>query len=69
MELIKASLPKTKTFTLEISNPGFDAAVAMFRTEMRTEWLPAWLWQMQRKATFNFSDPYSHNHLILAVQE
>ena len=41
MDLIKA-IAKDQGFTIEINNPGFDAAVRMSNPAMRKEWSQGW---------------------------
>ena len=68
MELIKA-IAKDQDFTLEISNPGFDAAVSDVQNGNADGMIAGMTITDARKATFDFSDPYYTTNSILAVQE
>ena len=68
MELIKA-IAKDQGFTLEISNPGFDAAVSDVQNGNADGVIAGMTVTDARKATFDFSDPYYTTNSILAVQE
>ena len=68
MELIKA-IAKDQGFTLEISNPGFDAAVSDVQNGNADGMIAGVTVTDARKATFDFSDPYYTTNSILAVQE
>ena len=68
MELIKA-IAKDQGFTLEISNPGFDAAVSDVQNGNADGMIAGMTVTNARKATFDFSDPYYTTNSILAVQE
>ena len=68
MELIKA-IAKDQGFTLEISNPGFDAAVSDVQNGNADGMIAGMTVTDARKATFDFSDPYYTPNSILAVQE
>ena len=68
MELIKA-IAKDQGFTLEISNPGFDAAVSDVQNGNADGMIAGMTITDSRKATFDFSDPYYTTNSILAVQE
>ena len=68
MELIKA-IAKEQGFTLEISNPGFDAAVSDVQNGNADGMIAGMTVTDARKATFDFSDPYYTTNSILAVQE
>ena len=68
MELIKA-IAKDQGFTLEISNPGFDAAVSDVQNGNADGMIAGMTVTDVRKATFDFSDPYYTTNSILAVQE
>ena len=68
MELIKA-IAKDQGFTLEISNPGFDAAVSDVQNGNADGMIAGMTVTDARKATFDFSDPYYTTNSILAVQE
>lgn len=68
MELIKA-IAKDQGFTLEISNPGFDAAVSDVQNGNADGIIAGMTVTDARKATFDFSDPYYTTNSILAVQE
>ncbi|EGU62462.1 glutamine ABC transporter membrane protein [Streptococcus australis] len=68
MELIKA-IAKDQGFTLEISNPGFDAAVSDVQNGNADGMIAGMTITDARKATFDFSDPYYTTNSILAVQE
>ena len=62
-------MPKTKDFHLEISNPGFDAAVSDVQNGNADGMIAGMTVTDARKATFDFSDPYYTTNSILAVQE
>ena len=68
MELIKA-IAKDQGFTLEISNPGFDAAVSDVQNGNADGMIAGMTVTDARKATFDFSDSYYTTNSILAVQE
>ena len=68
MELIKA-IAKDQGFTLEISNPGFDATVSDVQNGNADGMIAGMTVTDARKATFDFSDPYYTTNSILAVQE
>ena len=68
MELIKA-IAKDQGFTLEISNPGFDAAVSDVQNGNADGMIAGMTVTDARKATFDFSDPYYTTNSILAVQD
>ena len=68
MELINA-IAKDQGFTLEISNPGFDAAVSDVQNGNADGMIAGMTVTDARKATFDFSDPYYTTNSILAVQE
>ena len=68
MELIK-SIAIDQGFTLEISNPGFDAAVSDVQNGNADGMIAGMTVTDARKATFDFSDPYYTTNSILAVQE
>jgi amino ABC transporter, permease protein, 3-TM region, his/glu/gln/arg/opine family len=68
MELIKA-IAKDQGFTLEISNPGFDAAISDVQNGNADGMIAGMTVTDARKATFDFSDPYYTTNSILAVQE
>ena len=68
MELIKA-IAKDQGFTLEISNPGFDAAVSDVQNGNADGMIAGMTVTDARKATFDLSDPYYTTNSILAVQE
>ena len=68
MEMIKA-IAKDQGFTLEISNPGFDAAVSDVQNGNADGMIAGMTVTDARKATFDFSDPYYTTNSILAVQE
>ena len=68
MELIKA-IAKDQGFTLEISNPGFDAAVSDVQNGNADGMIAGMTVTDARMATFDFSDPYYTTNSILAVQE
>lgn len=68
MDLIKA-IAKDQGFTLEISNPGFDAAVSDVQNGNADGMIAGMTVTDARMATFDFSDPYYTTNSILAVQE
>lgn len=68
MELIQA-IAKDQGFTIEIDNPGFDAAVSDVQSGHAQGMIAGMTVTDARKATFDFSDPYYTTNSILAVQE
>ena len=68
MELIKA-IAKDQGFTLEISNPGFDAAISDVQNGNADGMIAGMTVTDARKATFDFSDPYYTTNSILAVKD
>ena len=68
MDLIKA-IAKDQGFTIEISNPGFDAAVSDVQSGHAQGMIAGMTVTDARKETFDFSEPYYTANSILAVQE
>ena len=68
MELIKA-IAKDQGFTIEIDNPGFDAAVSDVQSGHAQGMIAGMTVTEARKATFDFSEPYYIANSIIAVQE
>ena len=68
MDLIKA-IAEDQGFTLEISNPGFDAAINAVQSGQADGMIAGMSVTEARKETFNFSEPYYTANSILAVTE
>ena len=68
MDLIKA-IAKDQGFTIEINNPGFDAAVSDVQSGHAQGMIAGMTVTDARKSTFDFSEPYYTANSILAVQE
>ena len=68
MDLIKA-IAKDQGFTIEIDNPGFDAAVSDVLSGHAQGMIAGMTVTDARKSTFDFSEPYYTANSILAVQE
>ena len=68
MELIKA-IAKDQGFNIEITNPGFDAAINAVQSGRADGIIAGMSVTDARKATFDFSDPYYTANTILAVKE
>lgn len=68
MDLIKA-IAKDQGFTIEIDNPGFDAAVSDVQSGHAQGMIAGMTVTDARKSTFDFSEPYYTANSILAVQE
>ena len=68
MDLIKA-IAKDQGFTIEIDNPGFDAAVSDVQSGHAQGMIAGMTVTDARKETFDFSEPYYTANSILAVQE
>ena len=68
MDLIKA-IAKDQGFTIEIDNPGFDAAVSDVQYGHAQGMIAGMTVTDARKSTFDFSEPYYTANSILAVQE
>ena len=68
MELIQA-IAKDQGFTIEIDNPGFDAAVSDVQSGHAQGMIAGMTVTDARKATFDFSEPYYIANSIIAVQE
>ena len=68
MDLIKA-IAKDQGFTIEINNPGFDAAVSDVQSGHAQGMIAGMTVTDARKETFDFSEPYYTANSILAVQE
>lgn len=68
MDLIKA-IAKDQGFTIEIDNPGFDAAVSDVQSGHAQGMIAGMTVTDARKETFDFSEPYYTANSILAVQK
>lgn len=68
IDLIKA-IAKDQGFTIEIDNPGFDAAVSDVQSGHAQGMIAGMTVTDARKSTFDFSEPYYTANSILAVQE
>ena len=68
MELIKA-IAKDQGFTVEVTNPGFDAAVNSVQTGQADGIIAGMSVTDARKKTFDYSDPYYTANSILAVKD
>lgn len=68
MDLIKA-IAKDQGFTIEINNPGFDAAVSDVQSGHAQGMIAGMTVTDARKETFDFSEPYYTANSILAVQK
>lgn len=68
MELIKA-IAKDQGFTIEITNPGFDAAINAVQSGQADGIIAGMSVTDARKATFDFSEPYYTANTILAVKD
>ncbi len=68
MELIKA-IAKDQGFTVEITNPGFDAAINSVQTGQADGIIAGMSVTDARKKTFDYSDPYYTANSILAVKD
>lgn len=68
MDLIKA-IAKDQGFTIEIDNPGFDAAVSDVQSGHAQGMIAGMTVTDARKSTFDFSEPYYTANSILAVQK
>ena len=68
IDLIKA-IAKDQGFTIEIDNPGFDAAVSDVQSGHAQGMIAGMTVTDARKETFDFSEPYYTANSILAVQE
>ena len=68
MDLIKA-IAKDQGFTIEIDNPGFDAAISDVQSGHAQGMIAGMTVTDARKSTFDFSEPYYTANSILAVQE
>lgn len=67
MELIKA-IAKDQGFTVEVTNPGFDAAINSVQTGQADGIIAGMSVTDARKKTFDYSDPYYTANSILAVK-
>ena len=67
MDLIKLS-PRPG-FTIEITNPGFDAALNAVQSGQADGMIAGMSVTDARKETFDFSEPYYTANAILAVKE
>ena len=68
MELIKA-IAKDQGFTVEVTNPGFDAAINSVQTGQADAIIAGMSVTDARKKTFDYSDPYYTANSILAVKD
>lgn len=68
MDLIKA-IAKDQGFTIEITNPGFDAALNAVQSGQSDGMIAGMSVTDARKETFDFSEPYYTANAILAVKE
>ena len=68
MDLIKA-IAKDQGFTIEITNPGFDAALNAVQSGQADGMIAGMSVTAARKETFDFSEPYYTANAILAVKE
>ncbi|MDK6971711.1 ABC transporter substrate-binding protein/permease [Streptococcus constellatus] len=68
MDLIKA-IAKDQDFTIEITNPGFDAALNAVQSGQADGMIAGMSVTDARKETFDFSEPYYTANAILAVKE
>ena len=68
MDLIKA-IAKDQDFTIQINNPGFDAALNAVQSGQADGMIAGMTVTDTRKETFDFSDSYYSANSILAVSE
>ncbi len=68
MELIKA-IAKDQGFTVEVTNPGFDAAINSVQASQADGIIAGMSVTDARKKTFDYSDPYYTANSILAVKD
>ncbi|MBM7636640.1 ABC transporter substrate-binding protein/permease [Streptococcus saliviloxodontae] len=68
MELLKA-IAKQQGFEIEISNPGFDAALNAVQSGQADAVIAGMSMTDARKEIFDFSDSYYTSNIILAVQK
>lgn len=68
MELIKA-IAKDQGFTVEVTNPGFDAAINSVQTGQADGIIAGMSVTDARKKTFDYSDPYYTANSILAIKD
>ena len=68
MDLIKA-IAKDQGFTIEITNPGFDAALNAVQSGQADGMIAGMSVTAARKETFDFSEPYYTANAILATKE
>ncbi|MEZ7647704.1 ABC transporter substrate-binding protein/permease [Streptococcus constellatus] len=68
MDLINA-IAKDQGFTIEITNPGFDAALNAVQSGQADGMIAGMSVTDARKETFDFSEPYYTANAILAVKE
>ncbi|GGE31454.1 ABC transporter substrate-binding protein/permease [Streptococcus himalayensis] len=68
MDLIKA-IAKDQGFTIETSNPGFDAALNAIQSGQADGMIAGMSVTDARKETFDFSEPYYTSNAILAVKD
>lgn len=67
MELIKA-IAKQQGFTIDVSNPGFDAALNAVQAGQADAVMAGMTITDARREIFDFSDPYYTSNIILAVK-
>lgn len=68
MDLIKA-IAKDQGFTIEITNPGFEAALNAVQSGQADGMIAGMSVTDARKETFDFSEPYYTANAILAIKE
>ncbi len=68
VELIKA-IAKQQGFTLQIKNPGFDAALNAVQSSQADGVMAGMSITEERKQIFDFSDPYYTSNTLLAVKK
>ncbi|WP_117282929.1 ABC transporter substrate-binding protein/permease [Streptococcus intermedius] len=68
MDLIKA-IAKDQGFTIEITNPGFDAALNAVQSGQADGMIAGMSVTDARKETFDFSEPYYTANAILSIKE
>ncbi|EHJ55624.1 His/Glu/Gln/Arg/opine family amino ABC transporter, permease, 3-TM region [Streptococcus urinalis FB127-CNA-2] len=68
MELIKA-IAKQQGFTIQISNPGFDAALNAVQSGQADGVIAGMSITDERKKTFDFSDSYYSSNILLGVKK
>lgn len=68
VDLIKA-IAEQQGFNIEISNPGFDAALNAVQASQADGVMAGMSITDARKEIFNFSDPYYTSNILLAVKK